>query len=429
MSGAAGRVKNIAEASFIKAQLLAEGVRISRKIKKHPNYKKKLVHLYKHEAKDFKADFPLPQEIILFKHPHIPKRSIVTNIRGNPRSPWLLDYQNDSLILISSAQTVLRYLVDFPPNDNFDRVMLRNEISVANITSKIGANVLGFVVSNYCSYFGYGKQCKFCEIVPSYHEYKNYFSITKDLSLVALAAKRALTIDPNIRYIIATSGNLPGRAPTDTYDKTVRMYIKLFASLKPLKKKHGLRFHAALLPPLDLNLFYDLKESGVDSICCNLEVYNRKLFEYVCPGKSEYGYERMLKALEFAAKVFDKGCVLSNLVYGIQSVSANNTKKKFNSSLENKINGESMQLLLNIGTIPFYTIYHYGGYNQIGPINIDPKAMYDFYLSYGDSVLKSNIVPDNSDVILFDLFSLPNQLNNEGYFINKFKEDAVCKYH
>ena len=425
-------ISSIKEATKIKAQLLAEGIVVSESIKNVPNYKKKIVHLYKHETKDFQSHFTLPQEIILFRHPSEISRSIVVEVRGNPQSPWRLQYASGKIILQNNNKNSPEYVVDLPPDDKFDTIVIKPGITVKNITSKIGSNVLGLVISNYCSYFGYNKQCKYCEILPSYQEYRNFPTAKKELNLVKLASEKALGQDKTIKYIIATSGNLPTKNSLDTYDESVRMYIKLFKSLLPLKKKFKLKFHAALMPPLTLDLFKKLHEAGVDSICCNLEVWDPKLFEYICPGKHEYGQRKMLEALEYATTIFDQGCVLSNVIYGIQSLDKNtlgNKEKVFNPEKEYKINIKGLKSLLDIGVIPFYTIYHYGGYNQIGPIKLNAQAMHDFYLDYGKYVLKSHIVPESKDIILFDLFSLPNQLNNEGYFINKFPKESICNYY
>lgn len=161
--------------------MLAEGIIVSDSIKNIPNYKKKVVHLYKHETKDFESSFSLPQEIILFKHPNQVNRSIIVEIRGNPQSHWKLQYTSGKIILQHNKKNSVEYIVDLPPDDQFDTAVIRSGITVKNITSKIGANVLGLVISNYCSYFGYGKQCKYCEILPSYREYRNFPTVKKIL--------------------------------------------------------------------------------------------------------------------------------------------------------------------------------------------------------------------------------------------------------
>ncbi len=61
------------------------------------------------------------------------------------------------------------------------------------------------------------------------------------------------------------------------------------------------------------------REGTVDNICFNLEVWSKKLFAAVCPGKERYvGYERWIAALETAVGLWGRGHVYSAMVAGIE---------------------------------------------------------------------------------------------------------------
>lgn len=64
-----------------------------------------------------------------------------------------------------------------------------------------------------------------------------------------------------------------------------------------------------------------LAEAGLHSVNYNLEVWDKKMFEIVCPGKAKYvGYERWLEGLVRAVPHFERGHVISNQVIGCEMI-------------------------------------------------------------------------------------------------------------
>jgi hypothetical protein len=62
------------------------------------------------------------------------------------------------------------------------------------------------------------------------------------------------------------------------------------------------------------------KKLGYQNIVFNLEVYGKRDFNRVCPGKSRCsGYENTINCLKESVKVFGKGKVRSNFVLGVQN--------------------------------------------------------------------------------------------------------------
>ena len=58
---------------------------------------------------------------------------------------------------------------------------------------------------------------------------------------------------------------------------------------------------------------------GADSVLYNLEIFDKGLFEIICPGRSELiGRKRYLDALEYAASIFPNGTVASHLIVGLE---------------------------------------------------------------------------------------------------------------
>jgi biotin synthase-related radical SAM superfamily protein len=57
-----------------------------------------------------------------------------------------------------------------------------------------------------------------------------------------------------------------------------------------------------------------LRESGMDEMKINLQIPDEILFEKICP---DFDYNHIISMLEFAVKIFGKGNVFSNIIFGL----------------------------------------------------------------------------------------------------------------
>jgi len=61
--------------------------------------------------------------------------------------------------------------------------------------------------------------------------------------------------------------------------------------------------------------------AGVDSVSFNFEVFDRKKFREICPGKASLvGRDRFFSAMERAADIFPNGAVAGEIIAGLESV-------------------------------------------------------------------------------------------------------------
>ena len=73
--------------------------------------------------------------------------------------------------------------------------------------------------------------------------------------------------------------------------------------------------------------------------------------------------------------------------------------------------------------IPVVTIYHYGGFNRVGNINLSSSHTFDFFKTMGKKIFSSNLIPQNNDAIIFSNLSLSNTLYNESFMLAKYTTD------
>lgn len=89
--------------------------------------------------------------------------------------------------------------------------------------------------------------------------------------------------------------------------------------IKAIKKHFNVLVAVEALPPKDNRWIDETYAMGADSVLYNLEIYDKELFEIICPGRAELiGWKRYMEALSYAAGVFPNGTVASHLIVGLE---------------------------------------------------------------------------------------------------------------
>lgn len=116
------------------------------------------------------------------------------------------------------------------------------------------------------------------------------------------------------KHLNLTSGFLYERKELDYY-LDVAEEIQSGTGLKEF------RATAVIGAPIDFAVIDKYKEAGYFSVRMNLEVWDKDIWNSVCPGKRNHcgGWDNWVKALEYAVSVFGKGKVASNIVGGLES--------------------------------------------------------------------------------------------------------------
>ena len=98
-----------------------------------------------------------------------------------------------------------------------------------------------------------------------------------------------------------------------------------------------------IAPPKDPGWIETAYGAGADAICLNLDVFDERLFERICPGKAaDDGRQRYMRALNYASGIFPNGTVFTHLIIGMEP-------------LESTING--IEYLASAGIAPILSIF------------------------------------------------------------------------
>lgn len=383
----------------LKTELLCHGCSIDPSLPLPGTIRTKKIHLYSHSHE--KAGFELPDDLLL-------SSDCIVRIRLRTSSPFSLIHQ-DGIYAIFDQRTGSSTPVEFLNEPNFSKSSIGSD-SVNSICASLGKDLLGIAPSNYCFYFSDGKQCKFCEILPTFKKEVSYKKSFKPVDLIQKAILQALESDPSFCHLAITTGNIK------SYDYTLTYLASILESIKthPLFERVQDRL-ATLMPPEDVAQIALLKQAGYNKVYFPLEVYNPDLFATVCPGKKEYGYDKILQALEYSVGLFGPGNVFTNFVYGIQSLDSSLDPSTHSPERERELSLQAVEGMLARKVIPSFTLYHYGGYNRIGAIQLDAESTHQFFCEWGKRVKASQLVPSSRRAVLFGSLSLSNTLFNDGY--------------
>ncbi len=156
---------------------------------------------------------------------------------------------------------------------------------------------LGIYQAKVCEYWTQKPiktNCKFCSVGLNLGVDDADDKSVEEVMEVIRAARR----ESGITYVDFNTGHYTG----DTYLDILEPYILR------IKKELGLLVGVQTPPHRDLKRYDHLREIGVNRVSFCFEIFDRKLFEEICPGKhAEYGLDYYLEAIRYCATLGSKG--------------------------------------------------------------------------------------------------------------------------
>jgi hypothetical protein len=259
-----------------------------------------------------------PEEIALVGGPHELRRTIVS-VRVNPDSPYEVAREADGSLRISLDGQRLADVV-LPPMPPYYRQPLGNGKSVMEIAPTIQWGYLVYLtVLRLCQYFGAKEECQYCDINHNWRQHKAagrpYTGVKPvDEVLEALAIIDQHDIERTSQAYTLTGGSVTSRVDgleeADFYGRYAEAIEARFPG-----RWIG-KVVAQALPRADVQRF---KDYGIRIYHPNYEVWDKRLFEIICPGKERYvGRDEWHRRIFDAAEVFGARYVIPNFVAGVE---------------------------------------------------------------------------------------------------------------
>ena len=157
--------------------------------------------------------------------------------------------------------------------------------------------------------------CKFCEISSTFSRCSK--PVMLDIRDITETVSKALEEKGRYSMIMLTGGaNLSG----DIFlNNEVYYYAKILKEIGGLFSVQKFPSQLLGLAYTEEQLKYLYEETGLMSFTANLEVLDKELFKWICPGKSKYiSYELWKERLYQAVDIFGKGYVNTGIVGGVE---------------------------------------------------------------------------------------------------------------
>ncbi|MDR0917800.1 MAG: ATP-grasp domain-containing protein [Oscillospiraceae bacterium] len=211
------------------------------------------------------------------------------NINLSYYSPFLIEKQNDVYKLLYYKNEIDKIEIEKFDFDENSRMLY------------LSTDRLRIKMIHGCEYKNQKLGCKFCNVSES----DKVYSIDETMA--------ALHRYPNLRFrhILIGGGT---SCKTDYWDNI--MFLA-----RRLKTEYKDKSLSLMSIPPNINILQKLKNSGIDEVAFNIEIYSDKLAEELMPGKGAYRRETYFQVLSEAVNVFGKGNVRSAIIVGIEDES------------------------------------------------------------------------------------------------------------
>ncbi|NIL99389.1 MAG: hypothetical protein GTN89_00130 [Acidobacteria bacterium] len=162
---------------------------------------------------------------------------------------------------------------------------------------------LGIYPARVCEYWleypghPHKDNCKFCSVGLNLGKDDGDEKTVQEVVEVAIAAWR----ESGVTYVDFNTGHYDG----DTFIDILEPYIRR------VKEETGVLIGVQTPPHPDLARYDRLKEMGVNRVSFCFEIFDRKRFEEICPGKHrQYGLNTYLNAVEYCARLAQKNTIM-----------------------------------------------------------------------------------------------------------------------
>jgi biotin synthase-related radical SAM superfamily protein len=286
----------------LKAELLVEGIQATPEALEEvgKKYKEQNHGLFGWDFEDH-AGMVLPDDFLL------PDGTVV-QFRRNSRSPYRVTVNENDLTLSNGEKRICK--VKWIPRPAYYTEETANRHRMVKIGQIGGEDCLFFCYQNYCSHFSKEEECLFCNLVSTSKTYDSVLKKkeTEDIGEVAKAA----FAEGSVKHVLLTGGCF-------NHQKEIERVADI---LKSIREQTGLdRVPGTILPSPargedEIKGYYD---TGIKAIGFSMEIWDEKLYEAICPGKSKnVSHETFIRSIRTAAKIFGEGNVYGVFVMGLE---------------------------------------------------------------------------------------------------------------
>lgn len=281
-------------------------------------------------------------------------------VKGNAASAWrVTGSAKQGYSLVNDAQPETSHAIDFDPLPDWMRQQTSDGFAMAQAGVSLHGDMAVINIAPGCDYFlhksadGQSMRCSFCAYGAPNERLSHFGQVIGQAGLPDITFRRMqetlrlALAEREIRHIYLVAGSL-----TDWSEEGER-FIEIARAVQQVNEHRiPVACGSGALPLETLEKLH--RERLVDSVCFNLEVWSRDLFEQICPGKNRFvGYDEWIGSLQNAVGLWGRGRVYSAMVAGIEMEPEYGLD--WEQAAERAIAGA--EDLCSRGIIPIYSLY------------------------------------------------------------------------
>ena len=240
------------------------------------------------------------------------------------RDPYVIDDIDGKFFLTDNGKVYEE--VEFWREPDFYRKKTSKGTPMGEVVN-VRPQRLNVAISRVCHFWDKpGEGCKYCNVgINGIDSVKKGIPDLFDYDEVAEAVAEAVKQKGRFAMIMVTTGSI--LTGEKVFDDEVDEIIKAFEKIKPIFKTNDLKVQL-IASAYDKEQLKRLKEAtGIIGYTSDIEVMNKELFEWICPGKAAHiGYDEWKKRIFDAVEVFGEGNVNSGIVGGVELAQPNGFK-------------------------------------------------------------------------------------------------------
>lgn len=295
----------------------------------------------------------VPEELSLVGGPRNFRRTIVS-VRIYPDSPYRVDIVEGKLALLVGGELVCD--IELQETPEYYRRDLRSGRTITEIAPTIEWGYLVYLtVYRKCQYFGFKEECQFCDINENVRQQKEagrpYDTVKAVEEVVeALEIIDETDVEKRTRAYTITGGSITRHLRGQDEATFYEAYARAINSRFP-----GRWISKMVVQALPLDDVRRFRDAGVQIYHPNYEVWDRRLFSIICPGKEDYvGRDEWMKRIVDAAEVFGPAQVIPNFVAGVE-MAAPHGFSRIEDALAST--GEGLDYFMSRGITPRFTVW------------------------------------------------------------------------
>lgn len=242
---------------------------------------------------------------------YLPVGGYRVHIRWNMQSPYILTKEKNTFVIWNNGEVVVDD-VKFVARPEYYAKKTSDGADMRTIAQDYGYGNLFIVYSNECCLKDKGIECKFCNINATKALYGDEQNINwKSARQIGETIKECY--DYGYDKLTVSGGFVPERREVD-------YYVDIAEAIQDYTGLSDFNGTACVGAPSDFSAIERYKDAGYRTIATNLEIWNDKMFEVICPGKTKFcgGRSNWLDTLKHEVDVFGKFHVRSTFVSGIE---------------------------------------------------------------------------------------------------------------